>query len=206
MMFRVQSIHVPGTRNTRNPHQHWFVPGVPGVPGFYARACTRARNHAYIARAHIRCSLSRVYTRNTRNTRNNLVTMRLSDVPGTRNKQNPTRNISMSKNLRAEMPTVAGWIDDLRAVFGAECINPSIKAGMEGQPTFHACENGIEVGTRIPYDEKNAVVGHSVALATPCDGCTNLKIKPAAPDGSRVRRTCRIYRIASGKCADWGKK
>ena len=28
------------------------------------------------------------------------------------------------------MPTVAGWIDDLRAAFGAETINAAIRAGM----------------------------------------------------------------------------
>ena len=48
------------------------------------------------------------------------------------------------------MPTVAAWIDEMRAAFGAEVINPAIKAGMEGQPTFCASENGITVGTRAP--------------------------------------------------------
>lgn len=51
-------------------------------------------------------------------------------------------------NLRAEMPTVAGWIDDLRAAFGAETINAAIRAGMNGQPTFYAEENGRAVGTK----------------------------------------------------------
>ena len=37
-------------------------------------------------------------------------------------------------NLRAEMPTVAGWIDDLRAAFGAETINAAIRAGSTGSP------------------------------------------------------------------------
>lgn len=51
-------------------------------------------------------------------------------------------------NLRAEMPTVAGWIDDLRAAFGAEQINAAIRAGLDGQPTFWAIENGRAVGTK----------------------------------------------------------
>ena len=51
-------------------------------------------------------------------------------------------------NLRADMPTVAGWIDDLRAAFGAETINAAIRAGMNGQPTFYAEENGRAVGTK----------------------------------------------------------
>lgn len=32
----------------------------------------------------------------------------------------------MANNLRCEMPTVAAWIDELRAVFGAASINQSI--------------------------------------------------------------------------------
>lgn len=51
-------------------------------------------------------------------------------------------------NLRTEMPTVAGWIDDLRAAFGAEQINAAIRAGLDGQPTFWASENGRAVGTK----------------------------------------------------------
>lgn len=51
-------------------------------------------------------------------------------------------------NLRADMPTVAGWIDQLRAAFGAETINAAIRAGLDGQPTFCASENGRAVGTK----------------------------------------------------------
>ena len=51
-------------------------------------------------------------------------------------------------NLRAEMPTVAGWIDQLREAFGAETINAAIRAGLDGQPTFYAEENGRAVGTK----------------------------------------------------------
>lgn len=50
-------------------------------------------------------------------------------------------------SLREVMPETTAFIDSLRAVFGADAINPSIKAGMNGQPTFWARENGIEVGT-----------------------------------------------------------
>lgn len=57
---------------------------------------------------------------------------------------NPTK----PGNLRTEMPTVAGWIDDLRAAFGAEQINAAIRAGIDGQPTFWASENGRAVGTK----------------------------------------------------------
>lgn len=54
----------------------------------------------------------------------------------------------MAKPLRETMPTVAGFIDEMRDAFGAEEINDSIKAGMAGQPTFYASENGVTVGTK----------------------------------------------------------
>lgn len=54
----------------------------------------------------------------------------------------------MAKPLRDTMPTVAGFIDEMRDAFGAAEINASIRAGMDGAPTFYACENGAEVGTK----------------------------------------------------------
>ncbi|MFC3340027.1 hypothetical protein [Paracandidimonas soli] len=54
----------------------------------------------------------------------------------------------MSKNLREEMPETAAFIDRLRQTFGAESINRQIRAGMNGQPTFYAKENGHEIGTK----------------------------------------------------------
>jgi len=73
--------HVTGTRNAGNPHQYRLVPGVTGVPG------QRARIHVHsLARlAHTSEYLPRVYTRNTRNTRNKPCAARLSAVTGTRN-------------------------------------------------------------------------------------------------------------------------
>lgn len=53
-------------------------------------------------------------------------------------------------SLRAEMPTVAAWIDDLRAAFGAESINGQIRRGLAGEPVFHASEGGREVGAMAP--------------------------------------------------------
>lgn len=52
-------------------------------------------------------------------------------------------------SLRESMPQVAAFIDELRAVFGVDEINAQIKLGMQGAETFHASENGIEVGTRF---------------------------------------------------------
>ena len=52
-------------------------------------------------------------------------------------------------NLRADMPLIAAWIDDMRDGFGAECINDTIRRGMRGEPVFWAQENGHSVGTRL---------------------------------------------------------
>jgi len=51
-------------------------------------------------------------------------------------------------SLRDEMPLTAAWIDSMREAFGLEHINQQIKAGINGQPTFYAIENGFEVGTK----------------------------------------------------------
>lgn len=63
----------------------------------------------------------------------------------------------MAKSLRAEMPIVTAFIDQMREAFGAECINQAIKAGIDGQPTFWASENGRQIGTPARYDENKAV-------------------------------------------------
>lgn len=48
------------------------------------------------------------------------------------------------------MPTVAGWIDELREVFGADQVDPSIGDGMRGEPNkFWASEAGMELGTQF---------------------------------------------------------
>lgn len=56
----------------------------------------------------------------------------------------------MAKSLREQMPLVSAFIDDMRAVFGAEAINNQIRAGLGGAPAFHASEGGHDVGTRAP--------------------------------------------------------
>lgn len=52
-----------------------------------------------------------------------------------------------TKPLREAMHTVAGWIDELREVFGADGINASIKNGMAGGADFYAEENGHALGS-----------------------------------------------------------
>lgn len=70
------------------------------------------------------------------------------------------------KPMRDAMPTVAAWIDELRAAFGVDAVDTSIRAGMAGLPLFHARENGLEVGTPIPYDPDKTVSLADIALKT----------------------------------------
>ncbi len=56
----------------------------------------------------------------------------------------------MARSLRTEMPHTAAWIDALRGAWGSPAIDSAIKAGIDGQPTFCAAENGQEIGTRCP--------------------------------------------------------
>lgn len=53
-------------------------------------------------------------------------------------------------NMRAAMPKVAAWIDNLRAAFGAEDINAAMRFRVAGQPTFYATEAGHSVGVPLP--------------------------------------------------------
>lgn len=55
----------------------------------------------------------------------------------------------MTKPLRVSMPVVAEFVDACRDAFGADMINEQIQLGRQGAQTFYACENGIEIGTRI---------------------------------------------------------
>ncbi|WP_052451984.1 hypothetical protein [Noviherbaspirillum autotrophicum] len=47
------------------------------------------------------------------------------------------------------MPTVTAFIDDLREAFGKEMIDGQIRRGIRGEPVFYACENGVEIGTKV---------------------------------------------------------
>lgn len=54
-------------------------------------------------------------------------------------------------SMREEMPIVTAWIDSLRLAFGKDHIDGVIRAGIKGQPVFHASENGHTVGTPVPH-------------------------------------------------------
>lgn len=50
------------------------------------------------------------------------------------------------KPLRVSMPETAAFIDALREAFGADQVDPSIRAGMRGEPCFYAREGGHQLG------------------------------------------------------------
>lgn len=64
--------------------------------------------------------------------------------------------MSKQENMRGKMPNVAAFIDELRAVFGAEMINAQIRKGLNGETAFYARENGHELGTKWGKDKENA--------------------------------------------------
>jgi hypothetical protein len=55
----------------------------------------------------------------------------------------------MAKPMREAMPTIAAFVDDLRAAFGKESIDGQIRAGINGRQAFHATENGQSIGTPL---------------------------------------------------------
>lgn len=61
----------------------------------------------------------------------------------------------MSKpSMREQMPECSAFIDQLRDAFCREHIDAQIRAGMRGEPTFFAQENGHTLGTPIPVSKK----------------------------------------------------
>lgn len=62
------------------------------------------------------------------------------------------------------MPEIAVWIDELREVFGREEVDVAIRAGIDGEPRFWACEGGIEVGTKAAVPDGVEVIGVDEAI------------------------------------------
>ena len=58
--------------------------------------------------------------------------------------------------MRDKMPTVAAFIDELRAVLGVEAVDEAIRRGLRNR-TFHAREAGFEVGVPV-VDEPDRTV------------------------------------------------
>lgn len=56
-----------------------------------------------------------------------------------------------ARSMRELMPQTFAWLQDLRAAFGAEAIDPQIRAALQdGMPTFRATEGGHTVGVQRP--------------------------------------------------------
>jgi hypothetical protein len=71
--------------------------------------------------------------------------------------------------VRALMPETAGFLDVLRAEFGADEINGQIKLGMAGHSNcFYAVEAGRSIGTVFdPVDPARAVVPSVESIVPP---------------------------------------
>lgn len=78
----------------------------------------------------------------------------------------------MTKPLRQTMPAVAAWVDDLRAAFGRASVDAAIRAGLDGQPTFYATENGHTVGTPAKPPQGSLTAAQFVALGRTCPYAT----------------------------------
>jgi hypothetical protein len=56
-----------------------------------------------------------------------------------------------TRSLRSDMPLVTEFIDAVREAFGRQSVDAAIRAGLDGQPSFWASENGLEIGARLPH-------------------------------------------------------
>lgn len=70
--------------------------------------------------------------------------------------------------LADRMPVVDAFIDELRAMFGREAIDRAIVEGLR-DGTFHARENGYEVGVPVAIDQERAVCLADMVLLFPVE-------------------------------------
>ena len=72
------------------------------------------------------------------------------------------------RSLRETMPATAEFIDACREAFGTDDVNTQIKLGIQGAKTFHARENGTEVGTAMPgFDELPGITLDKMVISPP---------------------------------------
>jgi hypothetical protein len=55
------------------------------------------------------------------------------------------------RELKQKMPLTAEFIEALCDAFGKESIHGQIRKGLNGEPVFHATENGHEIGTPVVH-------------------------------------------------------
>lgn len=81
----------------------------------------------------------------------------------------------MTKPLRLAMPFTTAIIDDFRAHWPEAGVVEAVKSGIDGQPVFHARENGYQIGTPVAD-----LSSRSIKLSETIVGPLNLaKRKPA---------------------------
>jgi hypothetical protein len=64
------------------------------------------------------------------------------------------------------MPKTAALVARLRAAFGTAVVDGAIRRGKDGEPTFHARENGRSVGTA---GRPRTIQGASMAIRCAID-------------------------------------
>lgn len=74
-------------------------------------------------------------------------------------------------HMRAAMPTVAGWIDDLRLAFGQRDVTAWVREGI-ADGSFYAKENGHEIGIRESEPLNAVSVAQMVLEPTPAPKAT----------------------------------
>lgn len=95
------------------------------------------------------------------------------------------RLVAAEPSTSHPMPEIAAFVASLKAAFGAAVIDDAIRRGKDGEPTFHARENGRSVGTvEAPAYNAWHVDGKTLRDRYFCAGC----------DGSCVGQnvSCRI--------------
>lgn len=66
--------------------------------------------------------------------------------------------------MRESMPAVSAWIDDLRLAFGRDDVTRWVREGL-ADGTFHAAENGHEIGTPAPKPDNSINLADMVIAA-----------------------------------------
>lgn len=187
----------PPVQGIATAANHCCTRAVQGVQGVQAPRA-RARAQKIRAQRNKRAFPVRVYTLHTLHTLHSDLMTRVSAVQGIATTKKYPAQPAMSQSLRQQMPAVATWIDDLRQAFGADQINPAIKAGIDGQPTFWAKENGIEVGTPHPVAENATARDDDGLPAHFCTGCRHHE--PVVTTSGAIHRRCHRPPAAGATC------
>ena len=71
-----------------------------------------------------------------------------------------------ARSMKSDMPTTFAWLQDLRAAFGPDSIDPQIRGALrDGLPSFHAREGGHEAGVPLPAARTLIAAGDMVIIS-----------------------------------------